>query len=92
MRMIILLSMIFLGYMPIAAKADTKVDIGTGAEKADSCVSCHNVMVSLQGRGAGVIADQVREIRAGRKSHPPGLADLLEEDIEIIAAYLDTAN
>jgi len=78
--------------MPVTGISDSKVDVGTGAEKAESCTGCHNSMVSLRGRGAATITEQMRAIRAGRASHPPGLAELLEEDLEIIAAFLDGAD
>ncbi len=66
-------------------------DDAAGKAKAENCAACHNAMVSLKGRGAETIAAQMKVIRSGEKTHPPGLADLNDEDIAAIAAYLDGA-
>jgi cytochrome c553 len=62
-----------------------------GDNKAEACLGCHNAMVSLNGRGAGTIVSQIQAIRSGDKAHPPGLAELSDEAIAEIAAYLDGA-
>jgi cytochrome c553 len=72
------------------AVADAAGDASAGVTKAEICTGCHNTPVSLKGRSPDAIADQIYAIRAGERSHPPGLATLSEEDIADIAAYLDT--
>jgi cytochrome c553 len=92
MRIQILLTMVFLGLMQAAAADNASADMEQGAVKAEACLACHNVMVSLKGEGADAILEQMKAIRAGDQSHPPGLEDLKEEDLAIIAAYLDSAD
>jgi len=55
---------------------------------ANACRSCHNAVISLKGRGADVIAAQMKAIRAGDAPHPPGLAGLTDDDIAALAAWL----
>ena len=86
MRVLIFLTA-FLSCLHAAAADDA-----TGAAESAACAACHNTMVNLKGRGAAAIAEQIGAIRAGEKAHPPGLAELSEEDIAIIAAYLDGAD
>ena len=69
----------------------TASDTPANAAKADACRSCHNAVISLKGRGADVIAAQMKAIRAGDAPHPPGLAGLTDDDIAAIAAWLDGA-
>ena len=64
---------------------------GAEVDKVKACLSCHNAAISLRGKGASVIASQMKTIRAGDKGHPPGLTDLTDEEITEIAAYLDGA-
>ena len=60
--------------------------------KADACSSCHNGMVSLQGRGVAEIIKQTNAIKSGEKTHlPAGINELNDTDIAEIAAYLDKA-
>jgi cytochrome c553 len=74
-----------------ANKTENSETSGT-ANKADACSSCHNAMVSLQGRGVEVIIKQTNAIKSGEKSHlPAGINELSDKDIAEIAAYLDKA-
>lgn len=66
-------------------------DVAAGAAKAEACSGCHNAVLSLNGRGADVITGQMKAIRSGDTDHPPGLANMSNEDIADIAAYLDGA-
>ena len=87
MRAVIILIAVLLAYAQVAAAGDA----AAGESKAEGCAACHNAVVSLSGRGADAIAGQMKAIRSGDKDHPPGLADLSDEDIADIAAYLDGA-
>lgn len=87
MRAMIILIAVLLAYAQMAAAGDA----ATGESKAEGCAACHNAIVSLNGRGADAIADQMKAIRSGDRNHPPGLADLSDEDIADIAVYLDGA-
>jgi cytochrome c553 len=91
MRTVVTLAAGFVAlYVPVAA-AEVIGDADAGAAKADGCKSCHNSVVNLNGRGADTIAAQTKAIRSGAKQHPPGIADLSEDEIADIAAYLDGA-
>ena len=70
---------------------ETPGDASAGAQKAKSCMGCHNSPISLKGRGVEEIAEQIKAILDGDKDHPPGLAELREEDIRDIATYLNDA-
>jgi cytochrome c553 len=87
MRAVIILIAVLLGYAQVAAAGDA----AAGESKAEGCAGCHNAVVSLNGSGADAIVGQMKAIRSGDKDHPPGLADLSDEDIADIAAYLDGA-
>ena len=87
MRAVIILMAGFLACFQAVAVGDADA----GAAKAKDCTGCHNSIVSLKGRGADAIAGQTKAIRSGAKVHPPGVAELSEEDIADIAAYLDGA-
>jgi cytochrome c553 len=86
-RAVIFLMTALLIYIQTASAGD----VAAGAAKAEACSGCHNAVLSLNGRGADAITDQIKAIRSGDKDHPPGLADLSDEDIADIAAYLDGA-
>ena len=88
----LIVAMAFLCCLQVATADVVGSDAKIGAAKAKACVACHNAMVSLKGKGADTIVEQMKAIRAGDKSHPPGLASLKDEDLAIIAAYLDSAN
>ncbi len=85
MRAMIITIAVFMGYAQVGLAGDA----APGETKAERCAGCHNVMVSLNGRGADAIAGQMKAIRSGDKDHPLELADLSDEDIADIAAYLD---
>ncbi len=87
MRDLIFLTAFFLVYSAPATAGDSDELF----DRAEACLSCHKVVASLTGRGASVIADQMKAIRAGEKDHAPGLADLTDEEIAEIAAFLDGA-
>ena len=91
MRLLQPIFLLFLGSFQPATAADKTGDMNIGAASAEACASCHNSVVSLKDRGADVIARQMKAIRAGEKGHPPGLADLNDDEIMAIAAYLDGA-
>jgi cytochrome c553 len=89
MRVLIILIAVFLACFQAVAADSATGDADAGAAKAEDCTACHNAMVDLRGRGADAIASQTKAIRAGNKAHPPGIAELSDEDIADIAAYLD---
>ena len=95
MRMLIILFTAILGFVVgnflVFANDDNSGDAALGATKAQDCTACHNSMISLKGRGADTIADQINAIRSGDQNHPPGLEELKEVDILDIAAFLDGA-
>lgn len=91
MRVLIFLTACLCCLQAVAADQAAS-DANAGAATAEACATCHNKMVSLKGSGTDTIAAQIRAIRAGDNSHPPGLDALSEEDIVIIAAYLDGAD
>jgi len=68
--------------------------VSTGAAMADTsiekCLFCHDPSneQALTGKGADNIATKMKAIRAGDVRHPPGLADLSDEDIAAMAAAL----
>ena len=84
-----ILMAIFLAYGLALAAEQASGDASAGTAKAENCIACHNALISLKDRGADTIGNQIKAIRAGSRGHPPGLADLSDEDIADIAAYLN---
>ena len=85
MRILIVLFALLLTFEAPAGEPDA----GKAASK--SCLACHKGPLSLKGRGSDTLVEQIKAIRAGAKKHPPGLDKLGEDDLEAIAAYLDSA-
>lgn len=92
MKLVIVLATALLAWSQLVVADEAAGDADAGAEKAKTCAACHNTMVSLRERGADVITEQIKAIQAGDKDYPPGLAELSEEDLADIAAYLDAAD
>jgi len=85
MRILIVLLALLLTFGASAGEQDA------GQEASQSCLACHKGKLSLKGRGSETLVEQIKAIRAGEKKHPPGLDKLDEDDLEAIAAYLDSA-
>ncbi len=92
MRVTIILATTLLGWSQWVAADMAAGDVDAGAAKAKACATCHNAMVSLKDRGAKAIVAQIVAIRSGDKEHLPGLAELNEEDLADIAAYLNATD
>ncbi|MGH1360776.1 MAG: c-type cytochrome [Burkholderiaceae bacterium] len=63
--------------------------VSPGADKARSCVACHNAIISLKGRGPSVLLRRIKDIREGNKIHKPDLDTLNEADLMEIAVFLN---
>jgi cytochrome c553 len=61
--------------------------------KVKACISCHNKVINLKGRGVDTIIKQTKAIKSANKPHPPfGIEELCDEDIAVIADFLDKNN
>lgn len=55
-------------------------------------MGCHNAGAhSLGGKDETYLVTQMKAIRAGKKSHPPVMSGLSDQDIDTIANYLSSA-
>lgn len=62
---------------------DSKVQI-------EACMSCHNAIINLKGRGEDTIISQTKAIKLDKKPHPPaGIKELSDQDIAAIAKFLN---
>ncbi len=67
-------------------------DAASGKAKALGCVACHNAGTNnLSGKGETYLVTQMKTIRAGKKTHPPVLSSLSDQDINALASYLNGA-
>jgi cytochrome c553 len=90
MKLFVTALFVILVSLNVAAKESDKGDSKDPAQVAAACSGCHNKMINLKGRGVDVIINQTKAIRSSDKSHPAaGIKDLCDEDIAVIAAYLD---
>ena len=60
-------------------------------QRSRVAAASRTAMPVSNGSGSDAIAGQMKAIRSGDKDQSPGLADLSDEDIADIAAYLDGA-
>ncbi len=63
-------------------------DAAAGKAKAEAlyCMDCH-AGEDFEGMSAAEIAAATRAAMAGETSHPPGLEDVTEADVDDLAAY-----
>jgi len=86
--LVVLFALLLTAGVSAGVSADEQV---AGKAESQSCLACHKGKLSLAGRGSDTLVEQIKAIRAGEKKHPPGLDKLSEDDLEAIAAYLDSA-
>jgi len=61
------------------------------ATVAAGCIACHQGSISLAGKASEVVADDIRAIVAGTKTHPPvALNDTSEAAVRALAESLTT--
>lgn len=59
--------------------------------QVNTCTGCHNSIINLKGRGVELIIKQTKAIQSEQKPHPAaGIKALTDEDIKIIAEFLNT--
>jgi cytochrome c553 len=65
-------------------------DSAAGKAGAQGCMACHNaVMNNLADKGEAYLSTQMKMILSGERTHPPGLSDLSDQDVNDIAAFMN---
>lgn len=89
-RTLLLSAAVLTGFVFSASADEDETAAAAAAETSAACTGCHNTPISLNGTGVDNIIEGINAIRAGSRSHPTELTELSEEDIAIIAEFLNT--
>ena len=89
-RALLLPAAVLTGFAVSASADEHETSASSAAEKSAACTDCHNSPISLSDTGVDSIIEGINAILAGSRSHPTELAELSEEDIAVIAEFLNT--